>query len=478
MNNRVIIYTLGWVLNIEAVCMLLPLICSAIYQEPYVLLYTVCALICLTIGFLCTFKAPKNKTMYAKEGFVTVAFSWMVISIFGALPFVLSGYIPNYIDALFETVSGFTTTGATILKDIEALPNSLLLWRSFTHWIGGMGVLVFLVAILPLCGGKNMHLLRAESTGAEVSKLVPKVKSSAMILYGIYTTLTIMQVVLLLAGGMSFFEAINTAFSTAGTGGFGIKNDSLAGYSPYIQNVTTAFMIIFGIDFSVYFLILMRRFKVSFRSEEVRGYLLIIVVATLIICFDCRHLYSSFGENLTHSAFQVASIITTTGAMTKDFVHWPDLSTTILVLLMFIGACAGSTGGGMKVSRIIILIKSVFKEIRISAHPSSVYKIKFSGRFVEHETMRSVNVFLVSYTLIYVVSLLIISFDNFGFTTNFTAVATTINNVGPGLGLIGPTQNFSIFSPLSKLVMIFDMLVGRLEVFPMLILFSRHTWRS
>lgn len=478
MNYRIIIFTLGWVLKIEAVCMLLPLICSVVYGEPYVWVYALCALMCLFIGVACTFKQPKNKSMYAREGFVAVAFSWIVMSIYGALPFVMSGYIPNYIDALFETVSGFTTTGATILKDIEALPKSLLFWRSFTHWIGGMGVLVFLVAILPLCGGKNMHLLRAESTGPSVSKLVPKVRSSAMILYGIYTFLTILQIIFLLIGDMPFYEAVTTAFSTAGTGGFGVKNDSIVGYSPYIQNVITVFMIIFGVDFSVYYLLLMRRFKISFRSEEVRGYLAIILVATLIICFDCRHLYASIGENLTHSAFQVASIITTTGFMTRDYVLWPDLSTTILILLMFIGACAGSTGGGMKVSRIIILIKSVFKEIKLAAHPNSVYKVKLSGRFVEHETMRSVNVFFVSYAVIYVVSLLIISFDNFGFATNFTAVATTINNVGPGLDLVGPTQNFSIFSPLSKLVFIFDMLVGRLEVFPMLILFSAHTWKK
>lgn len=478
MNYRIILFTLGWVLKIESVCMLLPLLCSVIYGEPYALVYAICAFLCMAVGVLCSFRHPKNKSMYAREGFVAVAFSWILMSTFGALPFVISGYIPNYIDALFETVSGFTTTGATILTDIEVLPKSLLFWRSFTHWIGGMGVLVFLVAILPLCGGKNMHLLRAESTGPSVSKLVPKVRSSAMILYGIYAGLTLLQIVLMLIGGMPLFEAITTAFGTAGTGGFAVKNSSIVDYSPYLQNVITIFMIIFGIDFSVYYLIIMRRFKMSFRSEEVRAYLLIIVIATLIICFDCRNLYATFGENIRHSAFQVASIITTTGFMTRDFVQWPDLSTTILVILMFVGACAGSTGGGMKVSRILILIKSVFKEIKIAAHPNSVHKVKLTGRFVDHEVMRSVNVFFVSFTLIYVVSLLLVSLDNFGFTTNFTAVATTLNNVGPGLDLVGPTQNFSIFSPLSKIVFIFDMLVGRLEVFPMLILFSAHTWRK
>lgn len=477
MNYRNIIFTLGWVLNIEAVCMILPMVCSLVYREDTFSVYLISALICLAVGFLCTFRQPKNKSMYAREGFVTVALSWIVLSVFGTMPFVFSGGIPNFIDALFETVSGFTTTGSTILTDIESLPKSLLFWRSFTHWIGGMGVLVFLVAIVPLHGGKNMHLLRAESTGAEVTKLVPKVKSSAMILYGIYTGLTVLQIILLLAGGMSFYDAVTTSFSTAGTGGFSANNDSLVSYSPYIQHVVTVFMIIFGIDFSVYFLILMRKFKIGFRSEEVRKYLLIILLATLVICYDCRGLYASVSENITHSAFQVASIITTTGFMTTDYVQWPALSQTILVLLMFIGSCAGSTGGGIKVSRIIILIKSVFKEIKICAHPNTVYKVKLSGRTVEHETMRSINVFFVSYIAIYVVSLLCVSLDNYDFTTNFSSIATMMNNVGPGLNLVGPTQNFSFFSPFSKLVFVFDMLAGRLEIFPMLMLFSRHTWR-
>ncbi len=476
MNYRIVLYTLGWVLNIEAVCMLLPVVCAAVYGESTIPVFIVCILLCLAVGVLFTARPPKNKAMYAKEGIVSVAFSWIVLSVFGSLPFVLSGSIPNFFDALFETASGFTTTGATILTDIEALPKSILFWRSFTHWIGGMGVLVFLVALLPLCGGKNMHLLRAESTGASVSKLVPKVKQSAMILYGIYAGLTVLQLVLLLLGGMPFFEAITTTFGTAGTGGFAVKNDSMVGYSPYIQVVVTIFMILFGIDFSVYFLILMRKFKISFRSEEVRWYLAIIAFATFLICINCRDLYSSLGENILHSSFQVASIITTTGFMTRDFVQWPAFSTTILVLLMFIGACAGSTGGGMKVSRIIVLIKSIFKEIKLAVHPNGVYRTKLSGRFVEHETMRVINVYAVSFVAIYIVSMLIVSLDNHDFTTNFTAVATTINNVGPGLGMVGPTENFGFYSSLSKLVFTFDMLAGRLEIFPMLVLFSRRTW--
>ena len=458
--------------------MLLPLVSSVIFKEQTFLMYTFCVLLCLLCGFALTIKAPKDRAMYAREGFVTVALSWIVISIFGALPFVFSGYITSFVDALFETVSGFTTTGASILSDVEALPKSLLLWRSFTHWIGGMGVLVFLVAILPLCGGKNMHLLRAESTGPSVSKLVPKVRSSAKILYCIYASLTVAQIILLLIGKMSLFEAVTTAFGTAGTGGFGIKNSSMAEYSPYIQNVVSIFMIIFGVDFTVYYLLLMRKFKTGLRSEEVRTYLCIIAVATLIIGFDCRHLYSSISQNLTHSLFQVSSIITTTGFATVDFDKWPQLSSTILVLLMFVGACAGSTGGGMKVSRIIILIKSVFKEIKLAVRPNSLYKVKLTGRFVEHETMRVTNVFAVSFVAIYVISILIISLDNFDFTTNFTAVAATINNIGPGLAQVGPTQNFSIYSPLSKLVLILDMLVGRLEIFPMLVLFSPYTWKK
>ena len=477
MNYGIIIHTLGWVLNIEAVSMLLPFVCALVYNEPYAQVFFWCAILCFAIGTICITRKTKDRIMYAKEGFVIVALSWIVMSIFGALPFTVSGFLPNYIDALFETVSGFTTTGATVLTDIEVLPKSLLFWRSFTHWIGGMGVLVFLVAILPLCGGKNMHLLRAESTGPSVSKLVPKVGASAKILYGIYASLTLLEIVLLLLGKMPLFEAVTTAFGTAGTGGFAVKNTSMAGYSPYLQNVVLVFMIIFGVDFAVYYLILIRKFGIGFRSEEVRTYFVIIAVAALIIGIDCRSLYENVGQNITHSLFQVASIITTTGFMTVDFDKWPELSKTVLVILMFIGACAGSTGGGMKVSRIIILVKSVFKEVKIAVHPNSVYKIKLTGRFVEHETMRAVNVFAISYAVIFVFSLLVVSLDNFNFTTNVTAIAATINNVGPGLDMVGPTRNFSIFSPLSKLVMIFDMFVGRLEVFPMLILFSRHTWR-
>lgn len=477
MNYRIIFYTLGWVLNLEAIAMLLPLICALVYKEsPWVFL--ICVGICAILGTCLNIKKPKNTSMYPREGYTTVALSWILISIFGALPFFISGYIPNFFDALFETVSGFTTTGASILNDIEALPKSLLFWRSFTHWIGGMGIIVFLIAMLPLFGGSNLYLIKAESPGPSVSKLVPKVKSTAKILYGIYLFLTAVQTVLLLLGGMNVFEALTTTFGTAGTGGFGVKNSSLAEYSPYIQNVVTVFMLIFGVDFSIYYLIIAKRFKDVLKSTELRTYIGIVIVSALIIGFNCRHLFSSIWQSLHHSFFQTASIMTTTGYCTQDFDKWPSLSKTILVILMFIGACAGSTGGGIKVSRIVILVKSIIKEIKITAHPKSTLKTTMNGRIIEHETLRAVNVYIAAYLIICTLSLLIISIDNFDFTTNFTAVASTINNIGPGLSKVGPTENFSIYSNLSKFVLTLDMLIGRLEIFPMLMLFSPYTWKK
>ncbi len=478
MNYRIISYTIGWVLNFEGVCFLLPLICALIYNENHVVLFGVCAALCLITGILLTYKSPENKTMYAKEGFITVALSWIALCIFGSLPFVFSEYIPSFVDSLFETVSGFTTTGASILSDVEALPKCLLFWRSFTHWIGGMGVLVFLVAILPLSGGSNFYLLKAESPGPSVSKLVPKVRSSAKILYLIYIALTLLEVIFLLCGGMDLFEALTTAFGTAGTGGFGIRNSSIAEYSPYIQSVVTVFMLLFGVDFTIYYLILLRRAKSALLSEEVRTYFAIIVASIVIICINTWGLFGSIWESIRHCAFQVAAIITTTGYSTADFDLWPELSKTVLVLLMFIGACAGSTGGGIKVSRIIILIKSIIKEIKIAVHPKSALKISMNGRLVEHETVRGINVFIMAYIAIFVVSMLIISLDNFDFTTNFTAVTATINNIGPGLAGVGPTRNFADYSTLSTLVLIFDMLVGRLEIFPLLVMLSPYTWKK
>ncbi|MBE7015235.1 MAG: TrkH family potassium uptake protein [Ruminococcaceae bacterium] len=478
MNYKVVAHTLGWVMNIEAACMVLPLICAIIYREPEAMTFGISIAICLVLGLCLTLKAPKKKDMYAKEGMVAVALSWIVISILGALPFVISGYIPNFVDALFETVSGFTTTGASILTDVEALPKSMLFWRSFTHWIGGMGVLVFIVAILPLSGGANMHLIKAESPGPSVGKLVPKVKSTAMILYGIYLGLTATEIVFLLFAGMDTFSAITLTFGTVGTGGFGVLNSSVADYSNAVQIIITVFMLLCGINFSIYYMLLLGKVRDAAKSSELWVYLGVVALSIFAISINCSGLYETVGDTVRHSAFQVASIITTTGYGTTDFDLWPSFSKTILVLLMFMGACAGSTGGGIKVSRIVILFKSILKEVKLSAHPKTTYKLTMDGHIIEHSVLRAVNVYMAAYLMIFVLSLLIISLDNFDFTTNFTAVTATINNIGPGLSKVGPTCNFSQFSSLSKLVCIADMLVGRLEIFPILVLFTPHTWRK
>lgn len=478
MNYKRILHTLGIVLSFEAVFMVLPLICAVIYNEAEVYSFLVSIVLCALVGVPLLFLDSKNKSIYSKEGFIIVALSWIVISLFGAFPFMISGAIPNFFNAFFETASGFTTTGASILKSVEGLPKSILFWRSFTHWIGGMGVLVFLVALLPLSGGSNLYLMKAESTGPSVSKLVPKVKSSAKILYGIYVALSLILFILLVAGEMDVFEALTHTFGTAGTGGFGVKDSSIGEYSTYTQIVITVFMALFGIDFSVYYLLLIRKFRLMLQSEEVKTYIGIILVATVLIAVNCMSLFGNIWESLKHSAFQVSSLITTTGFSTCDFNTWPEFSKAVLVLLMFIGACAGSTGGGIKVSRIMIYLKSITKEIAIAAHPNLTKKIKMNGRTIEHETVRNVNVYMAAYLAVFAVSVLIISKDNLDFTTNFTAVTATINNIGPGLAKVGPTSNFGAYSWLSKLVLTFDMLIGRLEVFPVLVLLSRHTWKK
>lgn len=479
MNFKTIRHILGWVLKIESVCMILPFICAICYGEYNNLLTWVISIcVCFLSGVIISIKTKGDRMMFAREGFVTVALSWIVISLFGTLPFLLTGSITNFIDAFFETVSGFTTTGASILNDVEALPHSVIFWRSFTHWIGGMGVLVFLVALLPLSGSGNLHLLRAESTGPSVSKLVPKVKSTAKLLYLIYIVMTLVEIILLWCGEMNFFDAVTHSFGTAGTGGFGIKNDSMAGYSSYSQIVTTVFMILFGIDFSIYHFILLGRIKDVLKSEELKVYLGIIIVSIVLICINCFRMYTNIAQCINHTSFQVASIMTTTGFSTTNFDTWPEFSKNILVVLMFVGACAGSTGGGIKISRIMILFKSIVKEIKIMAHPKTVMKIKMNGKIVEHETVRSVNVFMVAFLLLYVFSVIIISCDNFGFTTNFTAVAATINNIGPGLADVGPIRNFSIYSPLSTFVLSINMLIGRLEIFPLLLMLSPNTWKK
>lgn len=476
MNYSIISYLVGWILTFEAGFMLLPLVTAVCYQEKAGFSFLITMAICAVIGVPLIHRKPKNKVFYAREGCVTVALCWIVLSIMGALPFLISGSISHPVDALFETVSGFTTTGASILAAVEDLPRCVLMWRSFTHWIGGMGVLVFLLTLLPLTGGSNMNLMKAESPGPSVSKLVPKVQATAKILYWIYLGMTLLQVVLLLMGGMPVFDAITTAFGTAGTGGFGIKNDSMGGYSPYIQGVTTIFMILFGVNFTFYFLLLTRKFKQALHMEEVRCYLGIIVISILFIAVNIRSSFPNMFSAIHHSAFQVGSIITTTGFSTVDFNAWPQISRTILVMLMFVGACAGSTGGGMKVSRFIILGKTVNKELHLYLHPNAVKKVKMDGKPISHEVVRATNIFLILYIFIFAFSVLIIGFDNFDLTTNFTAVAATINNIGPGLEMVGPASNFGMFSPLSKLILIFDMLAGRLEIFPLLLLFVKDTW--
>ncbi|MCI5528699.1 MAG: TrkH family potassium uptake protein [Blautia sp.] len=478
MNYSMTFYIIGWILRLEAVFMVLPGVTAILYHEKDGFAFLITLLICLAIGLPLTWKKPSDKVFHTKEGFVTVALSWIVLSVAGAVPFVISGSIPNPIDALFETVSGFTTTGASILSEVEPLSHCVLIWRSFTHWIGGMGVLVFILCLLPLTGGYHMNLMKAESPGPSVSRLVPKVQSTAKILYTIYISLTILQIIFLLIGKMPLFDTICTAFGTAGTGGFGIKNDSIAGYSTYLQIVITVFMILFGVNFNIYFLLLTKKFAQAFKSEEIRYYFGIIAAAILVITINTRHMFDNIGTALQQVSFQVGSIITTTGFATTDFNEWPVVSQTILVMLMFVGACAGSTGGGFKVSRLVILCKTVRKELHIYLHPNAVKKVKMDGKSIPHEIVRSTNIFLIVYVLIFSVSVLLIGFDNFDLVTNFTAVAATFNNIGPGLELVGPTQNFSLFSSFSKCVLIFDMLAGRLEIFPLLLLFKPDTWKK
>lgn len=479
MNYAIVFRLLSYILLCESALLMLPAATSATYGEWFVLgAFLITAALCVVFGLLLRLAKPTSKVFYMREGFATTALSWIVISIMGAVPFVLTGCIPNPIDALFETVSGFTTTGASILPAVEGLPRGILLWRSFTHWIGGMGVLVFLLTLLPLTGGSHVNLMKAESPGPQVDKLVPKVQSTAKLLYGIYLALTLAQLVFLMAGGMPLFDSLLTAFGTAGTGGFGFKNDSFAQFSPYIQWVVTIFMILFGVNFNFYFLLLLRRFRRAVSSEEVRTYLGIILVSIGIITLNIRSMYSGLGEALRHAAFQVGSIITTTGFSSCDFDLWPTLSKQLLVLLMFVGACAGSTGGGMKVSRILIFRKTVGKELKQAMHPQVVAPVRMDGKLLSHETIRTTNVYLCAYLFILVASIMLISLDGFDMVTNFTAVAATLNNIGPGLSQVGPMMNFAGFSNPAKLVLIFDMLAGRLELFPMLVLFLPSAWRK
>ena len=478
MDYRIIAYLIGCVLKIEGVFMVMPIITGIIYRETALWCFVITGILCFLTGVLLTRRKPQDPHFYMREGCVTVSLSWIIMSIMGALPFIFSGAIPHPIDAIFETVSGFTTTGASILSQVENLPKCILFWRSFTHWIGGMGVLVFLLSIVKMTGGSQMNLMKAESPGPSVSRLAPTVQSTAKILYKIYIGMTIAEIVILLMCRMPLFDAITTSFGTAGTGGFGIKNDSIAGYSATIQTVIAIFMILFGVNFNVYFLLLIKKWKDALKCEELRWYLMIIFSTVILIGWNVRDVYCSLLKAFHQSLFQVASIITTTGFATTDFNTWPEVSRTILVMLMFVGACAGSTGGGIKVSRFIILLKAMRKEIKQYLHPRQIGKIQMEGKTVSHEVVRNVNVFIVVYVLIFSFSMLFLAFDGKDLITNFTAVAATFNNIGPGLELVGPSANFSIFSYPCKIILIFDMLAGRLEIFPLLLLFFRDTWRK
>jgi trk system potassium uptake protein TrkH len=477
MNYGILIFILGWILKIEGGLLLLPAVVGFIYRESAGVWFLLTAAIAFIIGTVMTIRNPKSRKVYAREGFVVVALAWLIMSLIGALPFTLSGDIPNYLDAVFETVSGFTTTGASILPEIESLNHCSLFWRSFTHWVGGMGIFVFMLAVVPLLGGSTFNLMKAESPGPVVGKFVPKIRETAAILYTIYLAITIVECLLLTICGMPFFEAICHTFGTVGTGGFGVKNSGYTEYAPILQNITTFFMIACGVNFQFYYYLVGKRFKLAFSMSEVKAYLIIILVAIVLIAFNIRGMYGTTEEAVRHSAFQVGTIITTTGYATADFDKWPAFSQSILVLLMMCGACAGSTGGGIKVSRIVLLFKTIHKELSKIIHPRFIKKIQFDGVSVAHETVRNTNVFIAVYCVIFALSVLCISVDNHDFTTNFTAVTATINNIGPGLSLVGPTQNFGFFSPFSKIVLIFDMLAGRLELFPMLLLFAPHVWK-
>lgn len=490
MNFAFILYILIRVIQFEGMFLAIPCVVSLIYGEPQGVSYAIVMAACIIIGSFGMFIKPKNKVFYAKEGYVTVALSWIVMSLVGALPLFLCGDIPDYVDALFEIISGFTTTGASILTNIEGLANCSLAWRCFSNWVGGMGVLVFIMAVLPLGGSYNMHIMRAESPGPAVDKLVPRISDTAKTLYRMYIALTIMEAVILLIQGMPLFDAINASFATAGTGGFGIKNDSFAGYSAANQITVAIFMILFGVNFNVYFIFLRGMRKIigkkssikdsailsAFTQEEVLWYFGIIVASVALISWKVDGVFESFGTGLRHSFFTVASIISTTGFATTDYNGWAEPALVVILLLMTIGACAGSTGGGIKISRVVIYVKSLGKEIRTFLHHRIVKKTTFNGHKVEHEVVRAINVFMVAYACVFAVSVLIVSFDGFGLVTSFSSVLSALGNIGPGLDMTGPAGNYSQYSYLSKAVLMFDMLAGRLEMFPLLVLISPITW--
>ena len=478
MNRRMIINAVGLVLRVEAALLLLPAIVGVIYGERQTwLAFLISAAISLVLGLLPKyFLKPRTHVIYAKEGFIIVAFTWIMLSLVGAVPLVLSGAVTSYADAFFEIVSGFTTTGASVIPDVEALTRGVLFWRSFTHWVGGMGIIVFVMAILPNVSERPIHILRAEIPGPTVGKLVPRIKDTALILYLIYIGMTVIETIMLLFGGMSFFESLLHAFGTAGTGGFGIKRDSIAGYSPYIQWVITVFMVLFGVNFNLYYLALLRKFKAVVTSTELWAYLGIIISSVAVISWNIRHLFVGAEETIRMAAFQVSSIISTTGYATTDFNLWPNLSKNILLILMFIGGCAGSTAGGIKVSRIVLLFKLINNEVKRMLHPRSVSSLRFEGKTVDGHTRKGVSNYFLIYFVCLVAVFLLLSFEPFDFETNFTAAVTCFNNVGPGFAAVGPTGGFGGYSAFAKIVLSFAMLLGRLEIFPIIIALAPVSW--
>ena len=478
MNRKMTTYILGRMLGVEALVLLIPALVSVIYGEEGSKAFLITSVILGVLYLIFGRKKPEDSTIYGKDGFIIIASAWILWSIFGALPFYISGAIPSYIDAFFETVSGFTTTGSTILNDIAGLPKGMNFWRCLTHWFGGMGVLVFVMVIVSLEDKNSMHLMRAEVPGPETDKLVPKARDTAKILYSMYFVLTVTEIIFLLAGGMNLYDSIIHAFSTAGTGGFNNRNNSVAYYdSVYIEGVITVFMILFGINFNMYYLLLLKKVKDVFKNEEVRAYLGIILGATALIMVNILNLYKTPLKAFRYAIFQVASVITTTGFATADFDLWPEFSKCILLGIMIIGACAGSTGGGMKVSRILIGLKSVKREMNRLLHPKSVEIVKVNGKKVKYETLQGVYVYFIAYIAIFIISVLLISLDKFDFATNFSGVLTTMSNVGPGIAKLGPSYTFAEFTDFSKIVFCLDMLIGRLEIFPFLMLFSPNLWR-
>ena len=478
MNKSIIRYILGTIIAFMGAFLLLPMSVALYYHEKVWSSYLIVSICCIIVGTINGFHKPKDTLFYLKEGCVVTGLSWILMSAIGALPLFISNEIPNYIDALFETVSGFTTTGASILSDVESLSHAALFWRSATHLVGGMGVLVFLLAVIPLSGGSNINLMRAESPGPSVGKLMPKIRHTARILYVIYLGMTLIEFALLVFGGMSFFDAINTAMATAGTGGFGIYNDSITSFTPYCQWVITIFMAAFGINFNFYYLLLFGLGKEAFKMEEVKYYIAMLTASTVVITINIFKYCNGLFDALTQAAFQVSSIATTTGFSTADFAVWPQTSRCIIVLLMFVGACAGSTGGGFKVSRIVILAKNIKKELHSYIYPRSIKKLSMDDKLIAPDVIKSTSIYLSTFTLVFCISVFIISFENLDFGTSFTAVLATLNNIGPGMSLVGPTCNFGFFTPLSKIILMMDMLAGRLELYPILMLFHPTLYKQ